>query len=114
MRVKSRQSCLPYSFCSRFGGHGKIGCACALTLFCSEVGVQRRADYYFRSWVLILGMSGLIVLFWFVGEGVALRYFVSIEFSNLSRPCSYFFFFSSSGTLYRGHVMLVLLMGCDR
>lgn len=30
-----------------------------------------------RSWVLILGMSGLIVLFWFVGGGVALRYFVS-------------------------------------
>lgn len=28
------------------------------------------------SWVLILGMSGLIVLFWFVGGGVALRYFV--------------------------------------
>ncbi len=30
-----------------------------------------------RTWLLILGMSGLIVLFWFVGEGVALRYFVS-------------------------------------
>ncbi|ETW85341.1 hypothetical protein HETIRDRAFT_407445 [Heterobasidion irregulare TC 32-1] len=28
------------------------------------------------TWVLILGMSGLIVLFWFVGEGVALRFFV--------------------------------------
>jgi len=28
------------------------------------------------SWVLILGMSGLIVLFWFVGEGVALRFLV--------------------------------------
>ncbi|KAJ3517481.1 hypothetical protein NLJ89_g490 [Agrocybe chaxingu] len=28
------------------------------------------------SWLLILGMSGLIVLFWFVAEGVALRYFV--------------------------------------
>ncbi|KAH8824583.1 peptidase M50B-like-domain-containing protein [Flagelloscypha sp. PMI_526] len=28
------------------------------------------------SWVLILGMSGLIVLFWFVGQGVALRYLV--------------------------------------
>ncbi|KAL1702188.1 peptidase M50B-like-domain-containing protein [Schizophyllum commune] len=28
------------------------------------------------TWVLILGMSGLIVLFWFVGGGVALRYFV--------------------------------------
>ena len=30
-----------------------------------------------RTWLLILGMSGLIVLFWFVAGGVALRYFVS-------------------------------------
>ncbi|KAI0792726.1 peptidase M50B-like-domain-containing protein [Abortiporus biennis] len=28
------------------------------------------------TWVLILGMSGLTVMFWFVGGGVALRYFV--------------------------------------
>ncbi|KAI0781439.1 peptidase M50B-like-domain-containing protein [Trametes elegans] len=28
------------------------------------------------TWILILGMSGLIVLFWFVAGGVALRYFV--------------------------------------
>ncbi|KAF5318022.1 hypothetical protein D9619_012233 [Psilocybe cf. subviscida] len=28
------------------------------------------------SWALILGMSGLIVLFWFVGGGIALRYLV--------------------------------------
>ncbi|KAI6100483.1 peptidase M50B-like-domain-containing protein [Pisolithus croceorrhizus] len=28
------------------------------------------------SWLLILGMSGLIVLFWFIEGGVALRYFV--------------------------------------
>ncbi|KAI6036990.1 peptidase M50B-like-domain-containing protein [Pisolithus microcarpus] len=28
------------------------------------------------SWVLILGMSGLIVMFWFIEDGVALRYFV--------------------------------------
>ncbi|GJE87997.1 M50 family metallopeptidase [Phanerochaete sordida] len=28
------------------------------------------------TWVLILGMTGLIVLFWFVDGGVALRYFV--------------------------------------
>ncbi|KAH0830367.1 peptidase M50B-like-domain-containing protein [Lanmaoa asiatica] len=28
------------------------------------------------TWVLIFGMTGLIVLFWFVGGGVALRYFV--------------------------------------
>jgi len=28
------------------------------------------------TWALIFGMSGLIVLFWFVGGGVALRYFI--------------------------------------
>jgi len=28
------------------------------------------------TWVLILGMSGLIVMFWFIAGGVALRYFV--------------------------------------
>ncbi|KAH9484107.1 hypothetical protein JR316_0003587 [Psilocybe cubensis] len=28
------------------------------------------------SWLLIFGMSGLIVLFWFVGGGIALRYLV--------------------------------------
>jgi len=28
------------------------------------------------TWVLILGMSGLIILFWFVAGGVALRYLV--------------------------------------
>jgi hypothetical protein len=28
------------------------------------------------TWILIAGMSGLIVLFWFVAGGVALRYFV--------------------------------------
>jgi hypothetical protein len=38
----------------------------------------------FRSWVLILGMSGLIVLVWFVGGGAALRYLVSIGLTNLS------------------------------
>ena len=30
-----------------------------------------------RTWILIFGMSGLIVLFWFVAGGVALRYLVS-------------------------------------
>jgi len=28
------------------------------------------------TWFLILGMTGLIILFWFVAGGVALRYFV--------------------------------------
>ncbi|KAF9239684.1 peptidase M50B-like-domain-containing protein [Melanogaster broomeanus] len=28
------------------------------------------------TWALIIGMSGLIVLFWFVAEGAALRYFI--------------------------------------
>lgn len=37
-----------------------------------------------RTWVLILGMSGLIVLFWFVAGGVALRYFVRLLLRSLS------------------------------
>ena len=113
MRVKLRQSCLPYSLCSRFGGHGKICCTYALYPY--NVGwdwVQEADPYYhhFRSWVLILGMSGLIVLFWFVGESAALRYFVSISFTNLFLHVLTFF----SGTFHWGHVMLVLRMGCDR
>lgn len=28
------------------------------------------------TWALIAGMTGLIVLFWFVAGGIALRYFV--------------------------------------
>lgn len=31
------------------------------------------------TWALIAGMTGLIVLFWFVAGGVALRYFVSFS-----------------------------------
>ena len=67
---------------------------------------------YLRSWLLILGMSGLIVLFWFVGGGAGLRYLVSIGFTNLSLHVSYFSL--SKGTLYWGYVMSVLRMGCDR
>lgn len=45
----------------------------------------------YRSWVLILGVSGLIVLFWFVGGGVALRYLVS-AFAFSKELISPFFF----------------------
>lgn len=30
-----------------------------------------------RTWALILGMAGLIVAFWFIAEGEALRFLVS-------------------------------------
>ena len=30
-----------------------------------------------RTWVLLLGMSGLIVLFWFLNGGEVLRFLVS-------------------------------------
>ena len=33
-----------------------------------------------RTWLLILGMSGIIVMFWFVENSIALRYFVSLEY----------------------------------
>ncbi len=31
-----------------------------------------------RTWVLLLGMSGLIVLFWLLNGGEVLRYLVSV------------------------------------
>lgn len=42
-----------------------------------------------RTWVLILGVSGLVVLFWFVEGGVALRYFVRYSIHMLSLIHSY-------------------------
>lgn len=71
-----RAKWLPWSWqafsCSRCGGHGRIYCVSFEFVF------QRPASNIpnFRSWVLIIGMSGLIVLFWFVAGGIALRYFV--------------------------------------
>lgn len=53
-------------------------------------------NHHFRSWILILGMSGLILLFWFVGKGVALRYFVSTGFTNLSSNVLTSFFYRYS------------------
>ena len=46
---------------------------------------------HFRTWVVILGITGLILLFWFVGGGVALRYVVSIYYLIFLR--SYLVFF---------------------
>ena len=41
---------------------------------------NRRRSLFFRNdsrtWLLILGMSGLVVLFWLVADGLALRFFV--------------------------------------
>jgi phosphate starvation-inducible membrane PsiE len=78
-----------------------------------EVVSEADATIAYRSWVLILGMSGLIVFFWFIGGGVALRYFVSIGFTNLSLHVLTLFFFSK-GTFCWSYVMFVLRMGCDR
>lgn len=35
---------------------------------------------FIRTWVLLLGMSGLIVLFWLLNGGEVLRYLVSASF----------------------------------
>jgi hypothetical protein len=35
---------------------------------------------FLRTWVLLLGMSGLIVLFWLLNGGEVLRYLVSSSF----------------------------------
>lgn len=38
--------------------------------------LRRESEDLDRTWLLILGMTGVTVLFWFVGGGIALRYFV--------------------------------------
>ena len=76
-----------------------------------KLGSERLMPLSLRSWILILGMSGLIVLFWFAGGGVALRYLVGIGFTGLSFDV---LTLPSSGTLYWGHVMFVLCMGYNR
>ena len=63
--------------------------------------------HHFRSWALILGMSGLIVLFWFVGGGAALRYLVSIGLTNLSLHVLNPFFFQRYSLLGSCHVCIV-------
>lgn len=55
-------------------------------------------------------MMGLIVLFWFVAEGVALRYFVDI-FTNIS----YVNLTSNlADIVHWGHELHVRCMGCNR
>ncbi|KAG6328254.1 hypothetical protein ID866_10835 [Astraeus odoratus] len=51
----------------------KVACLVLAVFFLFTLWWARRN---WLSWVLILGMSGLIVLFWFVAEGEALRYLV--------------------------------------
>jgi len=51
----------------------KIACLALAGFFMITLWWARRN---WLTWALILGMSGLIVLFWFVAGGVALRYFV--------------------------------------
>lgn len=63
-----------------------------------------------RTWFLILGMSGIIVLFWFVGGGVALRFLVSYFLRPFTAETHYSCFLQ--GTVYRCHVMYVRSLGC--
>ncbi|KAH8100227.1 peptidase M50B-like-domain-containing protein [Cristinia sonorae] len=51
----------------------KIATLCLAAFFLFTLWWARRN---WLTWVLILGMSGLIVLFWFVADSVALRFFV--------------------------------------
>jgi hypothetical protein len=40
----------------------------------------RKLTGLLRTWILVLGMSGLIIMFWFVADSIALRFFVSFFF----------------------------------
>ncbi|PSR71867.1 hypothetical protein PHLCEN_2v12252, partial [Hermanssonia centrifuga] len=51
----------------------KVACLVLAVFFLFTLWWARRE---ILTWVLILGMSGVIILFWFVKGGVALRYFV--------------------------------------
>lgn len=65
-----------------------------------------------RTWLLILGMSGLIILFWFVAGSVALRYLVC-PFCDLlidEWPIHARFL----GAVHWCHVMHVRSVGCHR
>ncbi|KZT24037.1 hypothetical protein NEOLEDRAFT_1068187 [Neolentinus lepideus HHB14362 ss-1] len=51
----------------------KVACLVLAAFFLFTLWWARRN---WLTWVLILGMAGLIILFWFVANGVALRYLV--------------------------------------
>jgi len=51
----------------------KIACLVLAVFFIFTLWWARKN---WLSWILILGMTGLIILFWFVADAVALRYFV--------------------------------------
>jgi len=51
----------------------KVACLVLAVFFLFTLWWARRN---LLTWALVLGMSGLVVLFWFVAQGAALRYFV--------------------------------------
>jgi hypothetical protein len=65
-----------------------------------------------RTWVLLLGVSGLIVLFWFLSGDEALRYFVSFSikkgFVVEAHLCV------SVGAVRRRHVVSLCPLGRNR
>jgi hypothetical protein len=64
-----------------------------------------------RTWALLLGMSGLIILFWFLEGGEALRYLVSSFSYLLTAPVAHRVVL---GAVHRRHVVLVRPLGCHR
>jgi hypothetical protein len=63
-----------------------------------------------RAWVLLLGMSGLIVLFWFLKGGEVLRYLVSSDVSPFS--CRVYLAVYL-GVIHRRHVVPLCPLGRD-
>lgn len=82
MQAKLLALSLPLFSYLRCGGPEGIGCTFR-TLDYQSVS----SSLFHRTWALILGMTGLIILFWFVADSVALRYFVSmVSFHRTSPP----------------------------
>ena len=80
MRAKSPVSLLPSFLSLRFGGQGGMSCAFFLppaAHVSAELMIKAVGHVFTRTWVLLLGMSGLILLFWFLKGGEVLRFLVS-------------------------------------
>jgi hypothetical protein len=104
--------CVPFFlffFCSVFGGLGWLEDWDGWLIMVVAV---------YRTWVLLLGMSGLIILFWFLKGGEVLRYLVSPRIKTVSLPLPFFFGFLKRacviGSVHWRHVVPLCPLGRDR
>ena len=73
MLVKWQALSLRFSSCLRYGGLEEI--CCKSNAF-AQFSFLFMFDFNTRTWILVFGMAALIVAFWFIAEGEALRFLV--------------------------------------